>query len=127
MFIDEHDDTYQRKIENNESNGMDSEEAREEATEDMLPRYRKSMIQYYKDLALKMNALKRSGIHKEITRSIDWYICNKGYDFEKALDLTLRKKRMIFDELIEDGIDEEEEDSEEEEDMEEDEEEEYED
>ena len=48
-----------------------------------------------------MHEWNKNSTHHTIMRSIDWYE-DHGYSFEKALKLTLRKKRHLLEEMLDD-------------------------
>ena len=65
-------------------------------------------MQMYKTFVEQVYDFERSSRHEEIMSMICWYMEWKNYNFEKALDIALRKKRHLFEELL----DEEEEEAE---------------
>ncbi len=106
---DELDDVFQKKVERLETSGMDDKEARQEASVAMMPTYRRHLIKDYKKILRTANGLEKSAIHKEIQNTIQWYL-DKDYDFEYALNITMKKTRHLFDGVLDDDEDDDEDD-----------------
>jgi hypothetical protein len=105
---DQHDKLYRKQVEGLMDEGLSEQEASHQSTQDLMPRYRKSLMQMYKTFVEQVYDFERSSRHEEIMSMICWYMEWKNYNFEKALDIALRKKRHLFEELL----DEEEEEAE---------------
>jgi hypothetical protein len=54
----------------------------------------------YKKFLVQMHDLSKNHYHKEIMQTINWYIGKRGYKFETALEMTMRKKRRLFEEIM---------------------------
>jgi flagellar motor protein MotB len=104
--FDKHDKLYQEKMADLMEGGTTEKRASQLAARDLLPKYRKSLVQMYKTFLEEMHRLSGSSHHKEVTQMLDWYMTWKGYSFEKSLDITLKKKRRLFEELLDDQEDE---------------------
>ena len=79
-----------------------------------MPVYRKSLMNVYKKFVVQMHDLSINTHHKEIMSMLNWNLEWKGFKFSKALDITMRKKRRLFEEIL-DAAEETEQESEEEE------------
>ena len=94
-------DDYQIKInEIMENQGVNEEDAKEEANELFLPRERRLLIKDYKQLLLRLYALKQSPLHRQITGEISNLMDKKSYSYEKAILVVLRKNTYVFDEHL---------------------------
>ena len=102
---DEHDDVYQDKVNQYENEGFSNREAERKASEDLHSKYRKSLMNIYKEYMLHMHGLENSETHNIIMKDIDYLMDEKFYDFDEALKLALRKHRHMFDELVADDED----------------------
>jgi len=85
--------------------GPSEKGATEKASDDLNPKYRRSLMRIYKQFVQRMHALSHDSDHKEFMHALDWYMGFKGYTFEKALDITMRKKSRLFEGLLEDATD----------------------
>ncbi len=100
-FEDMHE-LYQSKVKAYMKDGLEQEEATEKTIQDLHPKYRKTLVEKYRKFLEQMYHLDHNTRHKDIMQDVQWYMTWRGYSFEKALNLTLRKKRHYFDELLED-------------------------
>ncbi len=107
------DDEYQAKVERLETSGVENEEARREVGDAMRPVYKRHLIKEYKNILRTAKGLKKSAIHKEIQDTIHWYM-DKDYTFEYALNIAMKKKRHLFDGVLEEDSDAEDSDAEDE-------------
>jgi hypothetical protein len=98
---DEHDKLYEEKALGLESDGMTVKEAGNRVSEMLMPKYRRSLIRIYKKLVGTMHGLSKNCQHREIMQMVNWYVHWKDYSFEKAMDITLQKKRHLFKDLLE--------------------------
>jgi len=108
--FDKHDELYRDKVDKFMGEGLDQKESAHRSSHELLPKYRKSLMQLYSTFLEEMHALGSNSQHKEIMRSIDWYMGWKGYDFQKALETTLQKKKHLFEQIIEENDDTDDED-----------------
>ena len=103
-FVDEayrkHDKVYGQKMQALEDEGSSRKEADEDVTEQLKHRYVKSLADIYKKFLTKMHAMKKNSAHKEILNMIAWYE-GRGYAFEDAIRKALRRKRHVFEEILE--------------------------
>ena len=100
--FDDLNQTYQKKKKGYMKEGLEEEEAGEKAIEELHPKYRKSLVEKYRTFLEQLYDLDHNTRHKEVMQDIQWYMTWKRYSFEKALDVTLKKKRHFFDEVLED-------------------------
>ena len=106
--FDKHNKEYNEKIDDYIEEGLSEKDATQKRFRELIPQYKRSLIQNYKNFLKEMYALSKSSHHKEIMQVLDWYMGWKGYTFEKAMEVTLKKKRKVFEDLIEDQEDEDE-------------------
>jgi Ran GTPase-activating protein (RanGAP) involved in mRNA processing and transport len=81
---------------------------------ELRPKYLKSLVKIYKKLLVHIHALNENGTHHGIMNTIQWYE-SRGYSFEKALKVTLRKKRRLLEEILDGFLDDSDDEEEEEE------------
>ncbi len=111
----EHDDQYGRKFEKLEKEGLTETEADKEVTQELMPQYTKSLAATYRRFATQMHCLGNNAIHREISNMVAWYRA-RGYTFDMALTKAMRKKRHLFEEVLDDFEEQREESEEESED-----------
>ncbi len=107
LAYDKHKKLYGEKIEALEEEGMSEKEAAHQTSQALMPKYRHSLMQIYKIFLGQMHDLSKNSQHKEIMMMVKWYMEWKGYNFEKALDITLRKKRHVFQAILDEEEEEE--------------------
>ena len=61
----------------------------------LRPKYRKSLIDQYKDYLKTSYSIRNSSIDKEIRGLIRKYL-DDGQDFDEAVDTAIREKRHLF-------------------------------
>jgi len=101
-----HNKEFRERVESHMKSGAGEKEARQKAAQELRPKYRRSLQHVYMNFLDQMHTLAKSSHHREIMQDIDWNVGWRGYSFEKALSRTLRKKRHIFGEMIEEQLDE---------------------
>ena len=105
--FDKHSKVYNEKIDHYIKDGMSEKDAARKSFQHLMPKYKKSLILVYKSFLEQMNVLSKNWRHKDILQMLEWYIGWKGFTFENALEITLQKKRKLFEELIEEQEDDE--------------------
>jgi hypothetical protein len=99
-----HNGLYGEKMEDlQEEEDMDEHEADSKVSHELRPKYCRSLIQLYKKFLNQTYDLGRNSHHREIMRMVYWYKVCKGYEFDKALDITLRKKRHLFEVILDEA------------------------
>ena len=102
-----HDDLYEARMETlQEEEDIDKNEADSRVSQELRPKYCRSLTQLYKQFISQMHALNNDGRHKEIMKTVDWYMQCKGYEFDKAVDITMRKKRRLLENIVDEAQDE---------------------
>ena len=94
-----HDDLYAKKIETLKEE-EDEVKADSQVSHELRPKYCRSLMQVYKKFLHQMHELSTNIQHNEIMNMVNWYLMYKGYDFNKAVDITLRKKRHLFEDIL---------------------------
>lgn len=112
LSYDKHDKLYREKVHEFMDGDVGEKQASQRAFHVLIPKYRRSFMENYKTFVKQMYALDRNSQHREIMHVLDWYMQWKGYNFEKALDITMKKKRQLFQDILEEEDDEEEEEEE---------------
>ena len=79
---------------------MSEKDIENEVTEILMPKYRRSLIRIIKHFVSTMHNLGDNCHFRELMQTIDYYMQWKRYEFEKALKLTMRKKRHLIEELL---------------------------
>ena len=105
--FDKYNKAYSDRIDQLVEEGISEKTATQKSFRQLMPEYKNTLIQLYKSFLEQMNAVSKSWRHKEIMQVLEWYMGWKGYTFEKALEITLRKKRRLFEEIIEEEDDDE--------------------
>jgi len=101
-----HDKEFRESVEAHMKSGAPEKEARQKAAQELRPKYRRSLQHEYLNFLDQMHALAKSSHHREIMQDIEWQVGWRGYSFEKAVYRTLRKKRHVFGDIIEEQLDE---------------------
>jgi hypothetical protein len=97
---DQHQKLYQDRVAALEKEGVDEKEIETQVTDALMPLYRKSLINIYKKYMVQMHDLSTNPYHREIMQSLNWYLQWKGFSFDRALDITIRKKRGLFEDIL---------------------------
>ena len=97
-----------------QSQGVGVIGAEAQVTHELMPQYVKSLKNNYKQFVMQTRAMSKNSVHREISDMLAWYEENCGYSFEKAMKITLRKKRRLLEEILaedsdDDGSDEDDE------------------
>jgi hypothetical protein len=95
-----HDKQYGEKAAALEEEGVDEKDIEIQVTETLMPLYRKSLVNIYKQFVAQSHDLDKNPYHRDIMQTLRWYIEWKGYKFDRALDITMRKKRHLFEEIL---------------------------
>jgi hypothetical protein len=82
----------------------DTSDAEDQVVNELRPKYLKSLTKGYKKIDEQFHSLNRNSTHNDIMKTIAWYEC-RGYDFEKALKIVLRKKRHLLQEILDGFLD----------------------
>ncbi len=96
-----YDHLYGNKVDDLQEQGMTEKEASWQATQQLLPKYRKSLVNNYKKLVKQMSSLHKSNWHREIMQSVRHLMEYKDMEIEEALDIAMRKKRSLINQIME--------------------------
>ena len=96
---DQHDETYQSKVQMYEEEGMSQSDVKSRANDDMRTTYKKGLISLYKRLLTYMNGLETSAYHKKFIIGIERFE-NRGYSPKEAIKAALKKNRHVFDQIL---------------------------
>ena len=97
----EHDPLYAKRVETLEQKGVT--DAEEQVSDELRPKYLKSLTKAYTKFVQQTDSFNKNSTHNEIMKTIAWYEC-RGYDFEKALTISLRKKRHLLGDVLDDFL-----------------------
>ena len=110
-IYDQTDEQFKKKVDQLfiDNGDITEKEARDEASEIMMPRYRSMLLKKYKKIIIQWNALRSSKLHRDIVKKI--YHLEQNTELIKAISLVLGQDKSRFDYLFDDEDGETEEES----------------
>ena len=93
---EEYDDVYDVKVQQYEQEGCSKEEAGDKASDDLLLKYQKYVMQMYKNVITAVHDLQDTSLHRQIMNDVDYLHEEKFHDWDQALKLAIRKTRGCF-------------------------------
>jgi len=111
---DKHDETFGEKASSLIDGGMSEKEARTQVADELMPKYVRSLSQMYGKFVRQLCSFNKNATHLELMKSIAYYMKTRACNLERAIKLALRKKRHLFQDVL-NGFDDETDDSDEDE------------
>ena len=99
-----HDDEYQRRVAELETSG--NLNPREAASDELLPKYKRSLKKLLNFRLLFAMQIKKSEHYKKLMEDIHYYKDDKGFELFDAIKRAVTRNGSILDEVLEDGSDE---------------------
>ena len=99
-----HDDEFQKKVAEHEASG--NLNPREAASDELLPKYKRSLKKLLRLRFLFAMQIKKSEHYKKLMEDIHYYKDDKGFELSEAIKRAITRNGSILDEVLEDESDE---------------------
>ena len=96
------DDEFQETVKQYMEDGLSEKMARIKSSRDLRSEYRRALMKCYKFVVVTMHNLSGNIIHHNILTETNKLIIDGGYEFNKAFEMSIRKHKIEFEDLVED-------------------------